>query len=149
MPDSAAAFSRLTPILTTDDMDATIAFYRDMLGFEVTGKMPEQNPTWCSLRRDDAAIMFTSPDEDGHDHDEDDGHTHDHDEDDGHSHDHEHSGANRLWTMYVYSEDVDTLWEELKGETNVAYPLYDTHYGMREFGVRDSDGNMLSFGKDI
>ncbi len=148
MPDSAATFSRLTPILTTDDMDATIAFYRDMLGFEVTGQIPDDNPTWCFLRRDDAAIMFTSPEEHDHDHDEDGEHGHGHE----HDHDHEHpesSGDNRLWTMYVYSDDVETLWEELEGETNVAYPLYDTHYGMREFGIRDSDGYMLSFGKDI
>ena len=86
MPDSAATFSRLTPILTTDDMDATIAFYRDMLGFEVTGQIPDDNPTWCFLRRDDAAIMFTSPEEHDHDHDEDGEHGHGHE----HDHDHEH-----------------------------------------------------------
>ena len=51
--------------------------------------------------------------------------------------------------MYVYSDDVETLWEELKDETKVAYPLYDTHYGMREFGIRDLDGYMLSFSKDV
>ena len=147
MPKSAATFGRLTPILTTDDMDATIAFYRDMLGFEVTGQIPDDNPTWCFLRRDGAAIMFTSPED--HDHDEDDAHGHSHGEDDGHDHDHENSGAEGLWTMYVYSDGVESLWEEFKEETNVAYPIYDTHYGMREFGIRDCDGNMLSFGRDI
>jgi uncharacterized glyoxalase superfamily protein PhnB len=142
MPGSPATLSRLTPILTTDDMDATIAFYRDVLDFEVTGKLPEENPTWCFLRRDDAAIMFTSPEE----------HDHDHDEDDDHGHDHEHpesSGDNRLWTMYVYSDDVEVLWEELRDKPNVAYPLYDTHYGMREFGIRDPNGFALSFGKEV
>ena len=146
MPNSPAAFSRLTPILTTEDMDATIAFYRDVLGFKVTAQIPDENPTWCFLFRDDAAIMFTTPEEHDHDHDEDGGHSHDHD------HDHEHhdsSGANRLWTMYIYSDGVEALWEELKDEKNVAYPLYDTHYGMREFGMCDCDGNMLSFGRDV
>ena len=146
MPGYPATLSRLTPILTIDDMDATIAFYRDVLDFEVTGKLPEENPTWCFLRRDDAAIMFTSPEEHDHDHDGDEGHGHEHDHD--HEH-HESSEENRLWTMYVYSDDVETLWEEFRDEPNVAYPLYDTHYGMREFGMRDSDGYMLSFGKDI
>ena len=146
MPGYPATFSRLTPILTIDDMDFTIAFYRDVLDFEVTGKLPEENPTWCFLRRDDAAIMFTSPEEHDHDHDGDEEHGHEHD----HVHEHhESSEENRLWTMYVYSDDVETLWEEFRDEPNVAYPLYDTHYGMREFGIRDSDGYMLSFGKDI
>ena len=146
MPGYPATLSRLTPILTIDDMDATIAFYRDVLDFEVTGKLPEENPTWCFLRRDDAAIMFTSPEEHDHDHDGDEGHGHEHD----HVHEHhESSEENRLWTMYVYSDDVETLWEEFRDEPNVAYPLYDTHHGMREFGMRDSDGYMLSFGKDI
>ncbi len=139
MPDSTAVFSRLTPILTTDDMDATIAFYRDVLGFKVTAQIPDENPTWCFLLRDGAAIMFTTPEE----------HDHEHNEDDGHDHDHEHSGAEGLWTMYVYSDAVESLWEELKGDPKVAYPLYDTHYGMREFGIRDCDGNMLSFGRDV
>ena len=147
MPKSAATFGRLTPILIADDMDATIAFYRDVLGFEVTSQIPDENPTWCFMRRDGAAIMFTSPED--HDHDEDDAHGHSHGEDDGHDHDHENSGAEGLWTMYVYSDGVESLWEELKDETNVAYPIYDTHYGMREFGIRDCDGNMLSFGRDI
>ena len=147
MPKSAATFGRLTPILTTDDMDATIAFYHDVLGFEVTSQIPDENPTWCFMRRDSAAIMFTSPED--HDYDEDDGHGHSHGEDDGHDHDHENSGAEGLWTMYVYSDGVESLWEEFKDETNVAYPIYDTHYGMREFGIRDCDGNMLSFGRDI
>ena len=146
MPGSSATFSRLTPILTTDDMEGTISFYRDVLDFKVTAQIPDENPTWCFLLRDDAAMMFTTPEE--HDHD----HEHEHGEDEDHSHDHEHqepSGSNRLWTMYIYSEGVEALWEELKDEDTVAYPLYDTHYGMREFGVRDRDGYMLSFGKDI
>ena len=147
MPGSAATFSRLTPILTTDDMDSTIGFYRDVLGFRVTAQIPDENPTWCFLMRDNAAIMFTTPEE--HDHDHDDGHGHDHNGDDGHSHDHEHSGAEGLWTMYVYSEGVEALWNEFKDDPKIEYPLYDTHYGMKEFGMRDCDGNMLSFGRDI
>ena len=146
MAGSAATFSRLTPILVTEDMEKTISFYRDILGFKVTAQIPDENPTWCFLLRDDAAIMFTTPEEHDHEHGEDEDHSHDHE------HDHEHhdsSGANRLWTMYIYSEDVEVLWEELKDEDKVAYPLYDTHYGMREFGLRDRDGYMLSFGKDI
>ena len=138
MPKSAATFSRLTPILTTEDMDATIAFYRDVLGFKVTAQIPDESPTWCFLLQDGAAIMFTTPEE--HDHDHDDG---------GHDHDHEHSGAEGLWTMYVYSEGVELLWDEFKDDPKVAYPLYDTHYGMREFGMRDCDGNMLSFGREV
>ena len=147
MAGPAAVYKRLTPILTTDDMEGTISFYRDILGFRVTAQIPDENPTWCFLLRDDAALMFTSPEEDGHSHDDDDGHGHYHDEGDGH--DHEHSGAEGLWTMYVYSDQVETLWDEFKDDPKIEYPLYDTHYGMREFGMRDCDGNMLSFGRDV
>ncbi len=147
MAGPSAVYKRLTPILTTDDMEGTISFYRDVLGFKVTAQIPDENPTWCFLLRDDAALMFTSPEEDDHSHDDDDGHGHHHDEDDGH--DHEHSGAEGLWTMYVYSDEVEALWTEFKDDPKVEYPLYDTHYGMREFGMRDCDGNMLSFGKDV
>ena len=80
----------------------------------------------------------------GHDHDE-----HDHDE---HGHDegeeHHHQGPTGVWTLYVYPDDVESLWEKLKEQAPVAYPLHETPYGMREFGIRDPNGFALSFGKE-
>ncbi len=134
MAEDKISFGRLVPMLTTDDLSGTIAFYRDTLGFEVTGTYPEDDPNWCYLKRGDSHLMFSSLDELEHGHDE--------------GEENHHHGPTGVWTLYVYPDDVDSLWERLKKEAPVAYPLYETPYGMREFGIRDPNGFMLSFGKD-
>ena len=139
MTEDNVSFGRLVPMLTTDDLDGTIAFYRDTLGFEVAATFPEENPNWCYLKRGDSHLMFSSLDLPDHDHDE-----HGHDKAEEH-HDH---GPTGVWTLYVYPDDVDSLWERIKGQAPVAFPPYDTDYGMREFGIRDPNGFMLSFGKE-
>ncbi len=151
MPEDNVSFGRLVPMLSTADLAGTIAFYRDTLGFDVISTFPEGSPTWCYLKRGDAYLMFSSLAELDHDHDErghdEQGgeHDHSHDEDEGHHH---HSPTG-VWTLYVYPDDVDSLWEKLKEQAPVAYPLGETPYGMREFGIRDPNGFMLSFGKEV
>ena len=140
MTEDDISFGRLVPMLTTDDLDGTIAFYRDTLGFEVAGTYPEDNPNWCYLRRGDSHLMFSSLDQLDHDHDE-----HGHDKE---GEEHHHHGPTGVWTLYIYPDDVESLWERIKGQAPVAFPPYDTDYGMREFGIRDPNGFMLSFGKD-
>lgn len=139
MTEDNVSFGRLVPMLTTDDLSGTIAFYRDTLGFEVTGTYPEDNPNWCYLKRGDSHLMFSTLDELDHDHDE-----HEHDE----GEEHHHQGPTGVWTLYVYPDDVDSLWDRLKEQAPVAYPMHETPYGMREFGIRDPNGFTLSFGKD-
>ena len=140
MTENNISFGRLVPMLTTDDLSGTIAFYRDTLGFEVAGTYPEDNPNWCYLRRGDSHLMFSSLHLPDHDHDE-----HGHDKE---GEEHHHHGPTGVWTLYIYPDDVESLWERLKGQAPVAFPPYDTDYGMREFGIRDPNGFMLSFGKE-
>ena len=140
MTEDNVSFGRLVPMLTTDDLDGTIAFYRDTLGFEVIGTFPEDHPNWCYLKRGDAYLMFSSLAVPDHDHDE---HGHDVEGEEHHYH-----GPTGVWTLYVYPDDVDSLWERLKEQAPVAFPLCETDYGMREFGIRDPNGFMLSFGKE-
>ena len=152
MAEDNISFGRLVPMLTTDDLGGTIAFYRDTLGFEVIGTFPQDDPNWCYLKRGDSYLMFTSLRELDHDHDHDD-HDHDDHDHDEHGHDegeeHHHQGPTGVWTLYVYPDDVESLWEKLKEQAPVAYPLRETPYGMREFGIRDPNGFALSFGKEV
>ena len=70
MAEDNISFGRLVPMLTTDDLSGTIAFYRDTLGFEVIGTFPQDDPNWCYLKRGDSYLMFTSLGELDHDHDD-------------------------------------------------------------------------------
>jgi Glyoxalase/Bleomycin resistance protein/Dioxygenase superfamily. len=50
-------FRRLTPMLRTPDLPGTLAFYRDVLGFELASGAPEHG--WLALRRDGADLMLS------------------------------------------------------------------------------------------
>ena len=117
----------LIPMLESDDLKGTLNFYRDRLGFALTGIAPgKKQPYWLSLRRDEVEIMFT--DRNAH-------------------------SAIQLPTftgvLYCYPDDVDEIWEELKDKVPIAWPIKNFEYGMREFGIRDNNGYILSFGQPV
>lgn len=148
MTDSHVSIGGPVPILLTEDMPETIEYYCETLGFEVANAMPPDEPTWCFLRRGDAGVMFIET----HEHGEDEDHEHAHDHGDAHDHDADHpdpSGMNRLWSLYFYPDDVDALWEKMRGKATVVCPPENMDYGMREFTIRDPNGYALNFGRPI
>ena len=49
--------------------------------------------------------------------------------------------------IYVYVDDVDAHHARAKAAgAEIVRPLADTDYGAREYSVRDSEGNLWSFG---
>ena len=120
------------PVLFTNDMQQAIAYYRDTLGFTLAAAMPDDDASWCFLRRDKAAIMLLG--------------SHEHDADESHEDDHEHPAAPGVSSLYLYPDNVDALWNQLKDKVEVEVPLQDMDYGMREFTIRDPSGIALNFG---
>ena len=51
--------------------------------------------------------------------------------------------------LYVRTDGVEQLYENLKGKVEIRQGLEDTFYGAREFVVRDLNGFWLTFGQDI
>ena len=48
--------------------------------------------------------------------------------------------------LYFNVDDVEVLWADLKDRVEIAYPMEEFHYGMREFAIDDNNGYMLQFG---
>jgi uncharacterized glyoxalase superfamily protein PhnB len=110
----------LQPLLQVRDLPATIAFWRDVLGFRVDGMFPEDAPTWCGMHSGNARIMFSSFD--GVD------------------------TPTLTGQIYLYPDDIDATWAKLKDAVQVVEPLHVTAYDMREFSIRDPNGFTLAFG---
>lgn len=51
--------------------------------------------------------------------------------------------------LYVDVEEVDAWFAALKDEVEVVASLHDTHYGMREFIIRDPNGFWITFGQNL
>lgn len=115
---------KLNPMLRTWDIQGTITFYRDILGF--TCESVDQEWGWAHLIRDDVSLMLSGPS------------------------DYEGDQVPTFTgSLYFTCEDVDSLFSAIKDQVKVCYPLADFPYGMREFGIYDNNGYLLQFGKPI
>ncbi len=109
----------LTPMLQTSDMDRTIAWCRDLLGFSCVSRVEG----WCRLEQGGVSIMFMENDHLGAPH--------------------------ATATQYIYVDDVNALWDALKTRVTAEWGPEDMSYGLREFAIRDPDGYLLSFGAPV
>jgi lactoylglutathione lyase len=127
-------FADVTPNLVVSDIDRSLAFYRDVLGFSVVTTVPEQKPdagdgsfafAWMQrdtvnvfLNSEAAAGMTTGP------------------------------GTNILFITLEPGDiatGIDALFAAVKGRAPVEMPVTDQFYGMREFTITDPDGYVVTF----
>lgn len=123
------AILAISPSFIVSDVDETIAFYRDRLGFETRYRAPEQGAFFAIIGRDGAQIFVKAergvspvPNSKRHPH--------------------------LRWDAFVYVPDPDALAAEF-AEQGAAFsrPLEDTHDGLRGFEIADPDGYVLFFGR--
>jgi uncharacterized glyoxalase superfamily protein PhnB len=118
-------FQRLTPMLWTNDLKKTADFYSQVLGFTIDEYREEWN--WSHLHRDDIAFMIV------------------------HRHIDELYDGTPKYTgsFYLYIDEVDALWDELKDKANILYGIQNFPHQMREFAILDNNGYILQFGRDL
>ena len=119
----------ISPCFIVSDVDQTIAFYRDKLGFETRLREPDPDPFFAIIGRDGAQIFVKS------------------DKDVSPL---PNSKRHRFmrWDAFVYVADPDALAAEF-ADHGAAFsePLKDTHDGLRGFEICDPDGYVLFFGR--
>jgi uncharacterized glyoxalase superfamily protein PhnB len=110
----------MSVILRADDLDGTAQFYCDVLGFSRTG----EGKGFVGLTNGKAQIMLATP------------------------------NAHEAWngpaftgSLYLYVDDVDSLWARLSVRTKICYPIESFDYGMREFAIYDNNGYVIQFGQ--
>jgi catechol 2,3-dioxygenase-like lactoylglutathione lyase family enzyme len=126
---SRATIAAISPFFIVSNVDRTLAFYSQKLGFETTFQEPDRNPFFAILRRDGAQIFIKSdanvsplPNSKCH--------------------------PSMRWDAFVYAHDPDALAAEFVQHGAVfTSPLADTHDGLRGFEVTDEDGYVLFFGR--
>jgi uncharacterized glyoxalase superfamily protein PhnB len=124
---------KMIPNLMVEDVNSTIVFYRDVLGFELLTTVPEAGQfNWAMMRRDGVEIMFqtrTSLAEEvpvlG---------------------DRAMGGA---LTFYTEVEDVQSLYTDLLGKVAIVQDMHKTFYGTREFAIQDCNGFVLAFAEAV
>ena len=126
-------FTDVTPNLVVSDIDRSLAFYRDVLGFSVFATVPEAAPfVFAWMQRDGVNVFLNTV---GSVKDE-----------------HPELAARTLGgtaTLYLMieadspAEGIDELFDLVKSKARVIMPMKDQFYGMREFGIEDPDGYVI------
>ena len=119
---------QIVPLFLTTDMDRTLAYYKDKLGFACVGTWGDP-PIYAIVARDERAIHF---------------------------HCAEPPAANpdkyedELLDAYLSVEDADVLHAEYTAKgVEFARELANTPWNTREFVAKDCDGRLLAFGLSL
>jgi catechol 2,3-dioxygenase-like lactoylglutathione lyase family enzyme len=124
-PDTQA----ISPFFIVSNVDQTIAFYRDKLGFETRLRAPDPNPFFAIIGRGGAQLFVKS------------------DKDVPPLPNHKRHPSMR-WDAFVYAADPDALASEFADHgAAFSVPLKDTQDGLRGFEICDPDGYVLFFGR--
>ncbi len=103
--------------INVSDVNASLKWYEEVLGFERQGCWPRDNPTYFDFVSDAGAGFSIM----------------------------EIKGEKSHGRLNFTVSNVDKLWDKLKDKVQVLEPLFDTPYGTRKFTICDLDGNELGF----
>ena len=119
----------ISPFFIVSNVDQTIAFYRDKLGFETRFQQPDRNPFFAIVGRDGAQIFVKS------------------DKDTSAAAEPQASSLHEVGCLRLCT-DPDALAVEFADHgAAFSVPLKDTHDGLRGFEICDPDGYVLFFGR--
>jgi catechol 2,3-dioxygenase-like lactoylglutathione lyase family enzyme len=121
-----------SPLFIVRDVPATLAFYRDKLGFDVTFEGPEPDDIFFGIvQRGRAMIMFKAIDVEPVP-----------------NYTRDIGRGIAAWDAYVYVADPDALAAEFASrEVGFFKPLQDNQDNLRGFEIEDVDGYILYFGR--
>jgi len=124
----------LTPLIGVFDMIKSLAFYRDLLGFEVVSASPEVETRegrfshWMWLRFGAAELMLNTQ----------------YDSNERPKHPVESTDPGYA-CFYIGCADVDVAYEELTRRGLKTDPPAMARYGLKLFSVKDPDGYTIVF----
>jgi uncharacterized glyoxalase superfamily protein PhnB len=126
-------FKKLTPNLLVANVERSLAFYTDTLGFARGMTVPDASPfVFASVTSGDVEIFFNDaatavkeyPAFAG-----------------------KPIGATS--TMFIELAGVDALHDRIKSRATIAMPIETKFYGMREFAIVDPDGYVITFAERV
>jgi len=128
----------LTPNLMTENVNHSVDFYCDQLGFSfvvgvafdsetpVTEKSSQTNLQWAMVQRESASVMFQARDSFAREYPS-----------------MQQASIGASATLYLEVDELDALLARLAAGVEVVLPDHTTFYGMREQWIRDNNEYIL------
>ena len=119
--------------LMVEDVNRTVEFYADSLGFELLTSVPEEGKfDWAMMRRDSVEIMFQARSSLG--------------EEIPALADAPIGGS---LTFYTEVTGLKDLYDGLEGKVGFVQDLHTTFYGTQEFAFRDCNGYIIAYSEAL
>ncbi len=119
MPGRENKFDCVTPILNVSDMQQSLRYYRDVLGFSVAWEWGEPTGFAC-VKRGNVELFFC----------------------------HQGQGVGSCW-LSIFVADIDELHKEyLASGAIIRQPPTNFPWGVREMNIEDPDGHRLRIGSE-
>lgn len=120
---------KLTPNLVVSDVERSVAFYRDVLGFAVEASVPDAAPFVFAWMKRGAIDLFLNAPEAAIE---------------------EYPAftdrpIGGTLTLFFEVNGIRQAWTDLENKVKVAMPLEVKWYGMTEFAFEDPDGYLITF----
>ncbi len=119
----------MSPNLMVDNVNSTIDFYTELLGFTTVQTVPETGMfDWAMVQSNGVDIMFQQENSIK----------------DEYSELKSQSGGGAL-TLYIRIDGVEKFYNEIREKVTVIKALSKTFYGANEFAIVDPNGFILTF----
>jgi uncharacterized glyoxalase superfamily protein PhnB len=126
--ESNMTITRVTPVLAVPEVEPCVKFWVERMGFRKTAEVPDGNTVgFAMLEKDGVELMYQSY----------------------HSIESDNAAMAELARkgrafLYIEVTNLDDVIGAMKG-AEIAVPLRTTFYGMRELGVKDPAGHVITF----
>jgi lactoylglutathione lyase len=128
-----ALFKKLTPNLLVADVERSLTFYVDVLGFSRGMTVPEQPPlVFGSVVSGSVEIFFNEKETGAKEYTEFSG-----------------KPIGATGTMFIELEQIEALHERLKSRVQIVKALVTQWYGVKEFAIADPDGYLITFAERV
>ena len=122
---------KLIPNLVVTDVERSITFYRDVLGFVTETTVPDRPPlVFAALKLGAVQIFLNAPDA---------------------AYEEYPAFKGRpiggTLTLYIEVSGVRERHDALKDQADIVMPLEKKWYGVTEFAISDPDGYLITFGE--
>jgi catechol 2,3-dioxygenase-like lactoylglutathione lyase family enzyme len=122
--EHSAVVRQIWPLLLVRDIERSVEFYRDRLGFKLAGQAEAQGKMfWCRLERGGASLMLQQAE----------------------SEDGPAEGRGRGVAFYFICDDADAMHADLSSRGLQLDPPKVAYYGMKQLFVPEPDGYSLCF----
>ena len=133
MPDPIIQLNKLTPNLIVSNVERSVAFYRDVLGFEVSGTVPDETPyVFAMLKSGVVEIFLNAPEPAFAEYPA-----------------FKDRPIGGTFTMFIEVVGIDQVHAALQARVKIVMPLEKKWYGVTEFAFEDPDGYLITFAERV